>query len=147
MAVGQMTFQLPKPLKAELDGQVLQDGYGSRGKSRWILEAFYALMEEDPQYSLVMAGDKLQPNDGACLFTYDDTSKKSLDQHAGRLLRSSPGLNIGVKAMLLRGSIRYRLSHPEAFFDLVAAAKRRSSPAADADASARVIHKGRFAKS
>lgn len=54
-----VTFAVPNNLKNELRKHVIKDGYGLRGKSKWISEAVESLLEYKDFLELISYSDEM----------------------------------------------------------------------------------------
>lgn len=114
MAVQRIALRISADLKARLSERVSKDNYGDRGKSRWIREALVKMLEEDPHMQRVGQGDKLEEHGESDLVTL---SRSFMVWFADKILEfqmGAPGVP-GVRSLLLRSAIRFRLERPEIF--------------------------------
>lgn len=103
-----MSFAVPGTLKAELQQRVISDGYGLRGKSKWVSEAVSNLFNYDNHVDLIYLSDEIQGLDDmeTVVLTYE--MKVSIDHKIIDVRRKYPSLE-GVKSRILRTSILQRL--------------------------------------
>lgn len=103
-----ITFVVPEKLQQDLRRQIIADGYGMRGKSRWISEAIQQLLDlsdfpDFVQYSEEMSG-----------FTCSETIvispalKRALDGAILKVRLLHPTFE-GVQSCIVRTSIIQRL--------------------------------------
>lgn len=58
--IKRIPFRLPKHLKRQLQRSMVDDGYGLKGKSRWIIEAIESLFTDPSWLSQVLDGDIIE---------------------------------------------------------------------------------------
>lgn len=98
---------MPSALKVQLSEAVKADGYGGKGKSRWVREALKQLFEDDPELVTVGLGDALETNDAEDTFYLDEEGMGFID-HAVTMVRAQDPRFEGVQSALLRAAIRWR---------------------------------------
>lgn len=108
------TFKLPPQLLDGMNAQVEKDGYGKRGRSRWIREAVRGYLKSDPKLERIGVGDAV---DGklALLTLSADRSFVNLMNDTSLRIRAVHALEPGPQSLLIRTSIRYRLRNPGIF--------------------------------
>lgn len=103
-----ITFVVPQSLQEELRRQVISDGYGMRGKSKWVGEAIENLLKLGSYPDLVTLGDEMKGFEKVETITVERTLKKALD-HAIHDTRKQYPLLEGVQSRIIRTSIVQRL--------------------------------------
>lgn len=103
-----VSFAVPKSLKKELQQRVISDGYGLRGKSKWVCEAVTRLFEYDNHIELIHYSDELQGLDGMEAVVLNEDIKDAVDSKILDVRRAHPELE-GVKSRILRTAIVQRL--------------------------------------
>ncbi|MGB0712391.1 MAG: hypothetical protein ACPGUC_02415 [Gammaproteobacteria bacterium] len=88
---------------------VRDDGYGGKGKSRWVREALIQLRAEDPQLAFVGLGEALIEMTELDSVTLDNTAVEALEAMM-RQLHSESVRVVGAQSQVIRAAIRYRLS-------------------------------------
>ncbi|MGB0723354.1 MAG: hypothetical protein ACPGU7_13260 [Gammaproteobacteria bacterium] len=88
---------------------VREDGYGGKGKSRWVREALIRLRDEDPQLSFVGLGEALIEMTELDSVTLDEPTINALETMM-RQLHSESVRVVGAQSQVIRAAIRYRLS-------------------------------------
>ena len=100
--------RMPLTLKASLHQAVVEDGYGGKGKSRWVREALAQLFEHDPDLANVGVGDDLETNDAEDAFFVCLDDGAAIDA-AVEVIRSQYPRAEGVQSAIMRAAVRYRL--------------------------------------
>lgn len=103
-----VSFAVPKSLKKELQQRVTSDGYGLRGKSKWVCEALVRLFEYDNHVELIYYSDELHGLDGMEAVVLNEDIKDAVDNKILDVRRAHPELE-GVKSRILRTAIVQRL--------------------------------------
>jgi len=102
------SIKLQKQLHYKIQQGVINDGYGMRGKSKWIIEAIEKLLELPDYPDLVdIAGDMDQLSEMISIRLSEQLVSK-LDQAIIQVRRHYPAME-GVKSNLIRASIVQRL--------------------------------------
>jgi metal-responsive CopG/Arc/MetJ family transcriptional regulator len=102
------SIKLQKLLHHKMQQRVISDGYGMRGKSKWIIEAIERFLEI-PDYPALadIAGDMDQLSDLVSIRLPESLMLK-IDQAIIKVRRHYPVME-GVKSNLIRASIMQRL--------------------------------------
>jgi hypothetical protein len=100
--------RMPLALKKMLRQAVTDEGYGGKGKSRWVREALVQLFEQDPVLMNVGVGDDLEVNDAEDSFSLSPENEWAIDA-AVELIRSQYPRAEGVQSAIIRAAVRYRL--------------------------------------
>jgi hypothetical protein len=103
-----VSFAVPKSLKSELQQRVISDGYGLRGKSKWVCEAITRLFKYDNHLELIYYSDELQGLDGMEAVVLNEDIKDAVENKIIDVRRVYPELE-GVKSRILRTAIVQRL--------------------------------------
>jgi hypothetical protein len=102
------SIKLQNRLHYKMQQRVISDGYGMRGKSRWIIEAIENFLQLPDYPSLVdIAGDMDQLSDIISIRLSEELMLK-LDHAIIQVRRDYPAME-GVKSNLIRASIMQRL--------------------------------------
>lgn len=102
------SIKLQKTLHQRLQERIIADGYGMRGKSRWINEAIASFLELQDYPTLVdIAEDMGQLNEMVSIRVPEDTIVK-IERAVVHVRKQYPTLE-GVKSNLIRASIIQRL--------------------------------------
>jgi len=99
---------MPLTLKTMLRQAVADDGYGGKGKSRWVREALTQLFEYDPDLMNVGVGDDLEVNDAEDAFFLNMENWLAIDA-AVEVIRSQYPRAEGIQSAIVRAAVRYRL--------------------------------------
>jgi len=99
---------MPLTLKTMLRQAVADDGYGGKGKSRWVREALTQLFKHDPDLMNVGVGDDLEVNDAEDAFFLSMENGLAIDA-AVEIIRSQYPRAEGVQSAIIRAAVRYRL--------------------------------------
>lgn len=102
------TYKIPHDLKIEMLTAVTRDGYGLKGKSKWIKTAIQALLEDDPELKTVGIGDALTKNNSVDVVNLPKDIKDQLMDGIYTLRRRDP-LWEGVQGALIRAAIKHQL--------------------------------------
>jgi len=100
--------RMPLTLKTTLRQAVADDGYGGKGKSRWVREALTQLFEHDPDLMNVGVGDDLEVNDAEDAFFLSMENGLAIDA-AVEVIRSQYPRAEGIQSAIVRAAVRYRL--------------------------------------
>lgn len=103
-----LTVVLPELLQKELQQKVIDDGYGMRGKSKWLEEAIKSFFAIENYISLVEIGNEMKGFSKLETFVVDRELKKALDK-AVILVKEKHHLIEGVQSRIIRTSILQRL--------------------------------------
>ena len=102
------SLKLQKRLHHKMQQRVISDGYGMRGKSRWIVEAIETFLQLPDYPDLVdIAGDMDHLNEMVSIRLSEELTH-SLEKAVIRVRRDYPAME-GVKSNLIRASIMQRL--------------------------------------
>lgn len=102
------SIKLQKKLHQHLQQRIIEDGYGMRGKSQWIIESIEALLQLDDYPELVdIAEDMDQLSDMVSIRLPEDLML-SIEQAVIKVRKQYPTIE-GVKSNLIRASIIQRL--------------------------------------
>lgn len=75
-----LSFRLPAQLKQDLALRTLSDGYGMRGKSKWVSEAILEFLKDPSWQSQVIDADMADGNDDQEVIQVDLEVKEALSQ-------------------------------------------------------------------
>lgn len=103
-----LTFVVPDDLQRDLKEKVIKDGYGMRGKSRWISEAVERLLDIRDYPELVNISDEMHGFEKTETVVINYALKIKLDDAILQIRKDYPILE-GVKSRILRTSIMQRL--------------------------------------
>lgn len=102
------SIKLQKNLHRRLQARIIEDGYGMRGKSKWIIESIEALLELHDFPTLVdIAEDMDHPSDMISIRLPERLMRRI--EHAVIQIRQQYPAIEGVKSNLIRASIMQRL--------------------------------------
>lgn len=102
------SIKLQKNLHRRLEQRIIADGYGMRGKSKWIIESIESLLTITDYPSLVdIAEDMDQLSDIVSIRLPEDIMQR-IDQAILCIRKQYPTIE-GVKSNLIRASIIQRL--------------------------------------
>ena len=108
MKKSKITFAVPSPLRNELQKRVINDGYGLRGKSKWVSESILNLFEYENHIDLISYGDEFHGLDSMETVVVDANIKVRIENKVIDVRRKYPELE-GVKSRILRTAIVQRL--------------------------------------
>jgi hypothetical protein len=102
------SIKLQKNLHRRLQQRIIEDGYGMRGKSKWIIESIESLLQLTDYPSLVDIAENMdQLNDIVSIRVPEDTMLR-IEQAIVHVRKQYPIIE-GVKSNLIRASIVQRL--------------------------------------
>ena len=102
------SIKLQKLLHFKLQQRIIDDGYGMRGKSKWITEAIESFLYLPDYPSLVDIADEMEQLTEIVSIRLSDELMNQLDQAIIKVRRQYPAME-GVKSNLIRASIMQRL--------------------------------------
>ena len=108
VAKTKISFVVPHNLKAELHERIIKDGYGLRGKSRWISEAVEELLKYKKFFDLISYGDEMSGFDKTETVVIENSLKIKLEEAIIAVRGKFPMLE-GVKSRILRTAILQRV--------------------------------------
>ncbi|MBB71455.1 MAG: hypothetical protein CMF50_03555 [Legionellales bacterium] len=103
-----VSFAVPTNLKNELQEHVIKDGYGLRGKSKWISEAVESLFEYNEFLELISYSDEMYGFDQIETAVLDYSLKHKLDKAVVEIRKEFPTLE-GVKSRIMRTAVLQRI--------------------------------------
>lgn len=105
-----MTIRLPLQLEMDFMQRVITDGYGMKGKSKWVSEAIQHFMQLDDFEEYVEYAEELGATGNTKLqsFYFDMDLMRSLRDAVIKVRREHPHLE-GVRSLIVRSSIIQRL--------------------------------------
>lgn len=103
-----ITFVVPEKLQQDMRQQIIADGFGMRGKSRWVAEAIEILLAMPNVSDLVQVGDEMHGFEKAETIVVPLDLKRTLDEAMIAIRRNHPALE-GVQSRIIRTSILQRL--------------------------------------
>lgn len=107
------SIKLQKKLHRQLQQRIIEDGYGMRGKSKWIIEAVESLLKISDYPDLVdIAEDMDQLNEIVSIRIPEELMVK-LERAIIQVRKKYP-TSEGVKSNLIRASIMQRLLREQA---------------------------------
>ncbi len=102
------SFKLPTTIHNRLLEQVIKDGYGMRGKSKWVTEAIQDFLKlEDFPEMVSIAEDMVQLSEMVCL-RLPESLLNELEKAVIIIRTAYPAIE-GVKSNLIRASILQRI--------------------------------------
>jgi len=103
-----VVFKVPEAMQHEMRCQVIDDGYGMRGKSKWVSEAIEQLLSNEFYAEYVnLTEDKRKVNKVETVLV-EPRVKECIDRAVLEIRKKHPLLE-GVKSCLVRTSIIQRL--------------------------------------
>lgn len=105
-----ITVRLPADLDFELANRVVAQGYGMRGKSKWVMEAVNNFLDLQDYIELVAYGEDLEEanfNKPQAFYIDGDVVKKIQDALLA-IRKVNPTLE-GIKSLIIRSSIIQRI--------------------------------------
>ncbi len=102
------SIKLQKLLHYKMQQRIISDGYGMRGKSKWIIEAIEDFLRLPDYPSLADIADEMEQLSEMISIRLSDELMLKLDQAIIKVRRQYPAME-GVKSNLIRASIVQRL--------------------------------------
>ena len=102
------SIKLQKLLHFKMQQRVISDGYGMRGKSKWIVEAIESFLQLSDFPTLTDIADDMDHLSEVISIRLTDDLMNKLDQAIIEVRRHFPAME-GVKSNLIRASIMQRL--------------------------------------
>jgi len=102
------SIKLQKNLHRRLQQRIIEDGYGMRGKSKWIIESIESLLELTEYPTLVDIADDMDQLSDMVSIRLPENLMMKIEQAVVQVRRQYPMIE-GVKSNLIRASIIQRL--------------------------------------
>ncbi len=102
------SIKLQKKLHHRLQQRIIEDGYGMRGKSKWIIESIEALLELSDYPTLVDIAEDMDQLSDMVSIRVPEMLMLRIEQAVVRVRKEYPTIE-GVKSNLIRASIIQRL--------------------------------------
>ncbi len=102
------SIKLQKNLHRRLQRRIIEDGYGMRGKSKWIIEAIQSLLKIEDFPTLVDIAEDMDHLSDIVSIRLPETLMVQMEQAAIHVRKQYPLIE-GVKSNLIRASIIQRL--------------------------------------
>jgi hypothetical protein len=102
------TVRLPKATRQEMIQTIIANGYGMRGKSKWVSEAIHQLLAINNFHELVDIGDEIADLTEVESIYLEAQLKEELDKALILIRRFFPTME-GVQSCIIRTSIIQRL--------------------------------------
>lgn len=102
------SIKLQRNLHKRLERRIIEDGYGMRGKSKWIIESVEALLNIDDYPTLVDIAEDMDQLSDLISIRLPETLMNRIEKAIIYIRRQYPTLE-GVKSNLIRASIVQRL--------------------------------------
>lgn len=105
------SIKLQKKLHHRLRQQIIEDGYGMRGKSKWIIESIESLLELQDYPTLVDIAEDMNELRDIVSIRIPEPLLVRIEKAIVAIRKQYPTLE-GVKSNLIRASIIQRLLRP-----------------------------------
>jgi hypothetical protein len=102
------SIKLQKKLHYQMQQRIVGDGYGMRGKSKWIIEAIESFFQLPDYPSLVDIADDMEQLSDIVSIRLPEKLMTMIDQAIIEVRKQYPAME-GVKSNLIRASIMQRL--------------------------------------
>jgi hypothetical protein len=102
------TIKLPRQIEQKLLERVISDGYGMRGKSKWITEAVISFLQKPNYPEMVEIADEIDQMTQSVSMRFSIETTKVIDRAIIEVRKLYPALE-GVKSNIIRASIMQRL--------------------------------------
>ncbi len=103
-----ISVKLPQKIHQKLLKQVIEDGYGMRGKSKWLNEGLRRFLSLDYFPELVELADGMEGLTDPISFRLQPEVVLAIDEGVLKVRKEYPGLE-GVRSKIVRASILQRL--------------------------------------
>lgn len=105
------SIKLQKNLHRRLQQRIIEDGYGMRGKSKWIIESIEFLLELSDYPTLVDIADDMDQLSDMVSIRIPEILMLRIEKAIIQVRKQYPAIE-GVKSNLIRASIIQRLLRP-----------------------------------
>ena len=102
------TLVMPEEMKKELRIRVVQDGYGLRGKSKWVSEAIINFLDLDRFHDFVEISESLNRLTDPDTIVIDGNLEEMLNKAVIEIRKTQP-LMEGLRSKIIRAAILQRL--------------------------------------
>jgi predicted DNA-binding protein len=102
------SIKLQKKLHYRLQQRIIADGYGMRGKSKWIIEAIESLLKIEDYPELVDIAEDMEQLSDIVSIRLPESLMMRIEQAIIKVRKQYPAIE-GVKSNLIRASIIQRL--------------------------------------
>jgi metal-responsive CopG/Arc/MetJ family transcriptional regulator len=102
------SIKLQKNLHRKLQQRIIEEGYGIRGKSKWIIESIQSLFEFDDYATLVDIAKDMDHCDDIISIRFPEDLVMKIEKAIIHVRKQYPSIE-GVKSNLIRASILQRL--------------------------------------
>lgn len=102
------SVKLPTSINNKLLHSVINDGYGMRGKSKWIVEAIESFLILEDYYELTNIADDIEELGSMLSLRISEDLANKLEKAVIEVRKYYPGLE-GVKSKIVRASILQRM--------------------------------------
>ena len=102
------SIKLQKELHLKMQKRIISDGYGMRGKSKWILEAIERFLNIPEYLDFVDIADEASQLEDVISLRILDETKNKLEDAFMKVRQKYPKME-GVKSKLVRASIMQRI--------------------------------------
>jgi hypothetical protein len=99
---------MPSALRQLLLGGVVNDGYGLRGKSKWVCEAVRQLVRRE-EWTDEMVGNYAMINDDQDVFVLDAETEDAINVAIRDAIQVYPHLKAGAQSAIIRTAINARV--------------------------------------
>lgn len=107
MSITVSSVKLPKEICERLTSKVIEDGYGLRGRSKWIVDAIYSLFSIDEYEQYVEIASEQKKCTQAVSIRMPEKLAVKLDKEVIRIRLLHPELE-AIKSNIIRASIMQR---------------------------------------
>lgn len=103
-----LTFTLPSALQDEMRKAIVSDGYGLRGKSRWVEEAIFSLLAEKNFPYLVNVSDEMTGFDKVDTICVSKEAKATIDKAVLEIRKKYLSME-GIQSRIIRTALMQRI--------------------------------------
>lgn len=108
MATIKLSFTVPTALQEEMRKAIVGDGYGLRGKSKWVSEAILSLLSQKNFPFLVNVSDEMSGLDKVDTICVDKEMKRAIDEAALEIRKKYLSME-GIQSRIIRTALMQRL--------------------------------------
>lgn len=103
-----IAFAVPESFQLEMRERIVRDGYGLRGKSKWVSEAIDYLLDTNNFPELVNLSDEMSGCNKVDVIAISPQQNQRIDQAIIDVRKEYPALE-GVKSRIVRTAVLQRL--------------------------------------
>ena len=104
------SFKVSSDIFSKVDAQVIDEGYGSRGRSKWLSSSIIEFLSMDNEFCMdcIEIADSFEDKTQIISFRLSDEIEELLDSWVIKVREKHPSME-GVKSTILRAAVMQRL--------------------------------------